>query len=481
MKIFSSSKKKKRITNNNSADNKRDNGSEKKDKKERTKGKMTKKKKVIIILACVLGALLLFVGSAFAIVRWQIQPFFDFFFRPSADDLSSLPVIAATPVPVNPDGPEPDIIIDDDIEDNIEDVVERNINHINFLLFGIDEHANTDVIMLASLNIEENTLNVVSIPRDTMVNVSWNLRKANSIHANMRNRYRNDSNRDERAMDGTIEHFRDIMGFSADYMITVSMNGFIKLIDTIGPVPFNVPVRVTEMGLTIPSGNRNLTGREALAVMRSRRSYANHAIGRDYAQQEFLGAVSRTLLATNWNARKISEMADIFYKNVRTNIPLNYLVGFATDFMKLNSDKINFHMMPGAIDSARGNSYITIQVPEWLELINEHFNPFSRDITIDDVSILTRGPERTLIVTDGKWQGDSTWGGSSLGPRNPSLTTDSSRPIPGRPPPEHTPEADTGGNRNPVTGGDGGGEDPGGGAGGDGGGTGDGETGTGED
>jgi len=449
---------------------------------------LSKKKKILVIASCVVGLMLILGASTLAVVRWQIQPFYSYFFRPGESELASLPaiVLPQTNLPANelPEGTDSDAIIPGVMEaPAVVEMAARDINHINFLLLGIDEHGNTDVIMLAAFNTEKSTLEVVSIPRDTMVNVSWNIRKANSIHAYMRNRHRNDTDRDKKVAESTIAHFRDVFGFHADYMVTVGFNGFIRIIDAVGPIPYNVPVSVNEMGIRVPRGNQRLNGRQALAVMRSRRSYANHAIGRDYAQQEFLQAVASTVLANKDNI-KVDDMVDVFFRHVNTNIPINYLIGFARDFLRVSNENIGFSMMPGAIDNARGNSYITILVDEWLELINEKFNPFDRDITVHDVSILTRGPDRRLMVTDGNWQGSTSWAQGSLGASNPSLTTDHSRPVPGNAP---RAQLNDGGDTNPVTGGTGGGEDgPGVGAGGGGdgaapGGGGDGATGGGGD
>ena len=427
-------------------------------------GRLSRNKKVLVIASCVVGLMLILGVSTFAVVRWQVQPFYDYFFRPGESDLATLPAIVL-PNDENPSvdsqtGTEGDVTNTNtntvDPPPSLE-MADRDINHINFLLLGIDEHGNTDVIMLASFHTENSTLNIVSIPRDTMVNVSWNIRKANSIHAYMRNRHRNESDRavrDNKIAESTIEHFRDVFGFHADYMVTVTFGAFRRIINAVGPIPYNVPVRVSVDGVTVPSGPQRLNGAQALAVMRSRNSYANHAIGRDYAQQEFLSAVASTVISANWSASKIAEMVDVFFNEVSSSsIPVRHQIGFGRDFMQLNMNDISFSMMPGAIDSARGNSYITILVDEWLELINEKFNPFSRDITVHDVSILTRGPDRRLMVTDGNWQGSSNWAAGSLGPSNPSLTIDSSRAVPGRASPA---QLEDGGDRDPVT--DGGGD-----------------------
>jgi len=414
---------------------------------------LSKKKKIIAIASCVVALMFILGVSTLAVLRWQIEPMYSYLFRPGEADLATLSpgiVIPPSRVPSNdemPDASEEPVFIDEEVE---VEAVERDTNHINFLLLGIDEHGNTDVIMLAAFNTEKSTMEIVSIPRDTMVNVSWNIRKANSIHAYMRNKHRNDSNRDEKIAESTIEHFRDLLGFHADYMVTVTFGGFRRIIDSVGPISFNVPASVNVDGVRVSRGNQRLNGTQALAVMRSRNTYANHAIGRDYAQQEFLKVVATTVINANWSASKVADMVDVFFRHVNSSsIPARYQIGFANDFLRLKSDDISFSMMPGAIDTARGNSYITILVDEWLALINEKFNPFSRDITIHDVSILTRGADRRLMVTDGNWQGSSSWASSSLGVRNPSLTTDSSRPVPGRAPPAQI--TNDGGDQNPVT------------------------------
>jgi len=53
---------------------------------------------------------------------------------------------------------------------------------------------------------------------------------------------------------------------------------------------------------------------------------------------------------------------------------------------------------------------VTINVDEWLKMVNSVFNPFNNDIKESDVSILTRGANKRLYVTDGNRRGDPSWG-----------------------------------------------------------------------
>ena len=52
-----------------------------------------------------------------------------------------------------------------------------------FLVLGSDDgNGNTDVNMVATFDTAKYTFNVVSIPRDTMVNVKWLPKKVNSLY-----------------------------------------------------------------------------------------------------------------------------------------------------------------------------------------------------------------------------------------------------------------------------------------------------------
>jgi len=395
-------------------------------RKNSTLGKSTRTK-VLITLSCILGVVILFIAGTFAIVRWQIQPMYDYFFRPD-------PVVMINNVNSGSGTPILDSAVDSETPDETTAVIqrrtdpdpvminERNEDMFTFLILGIDDHSNTDVVMVARFDSAESKLEVVSIPRDTLANVSWNLKKVNSIHANMRNRYRNENNAEDLAMQATVAHFGDILGFNVDFWVTLTFNGFKRLVDAVGPIEFNVPVKIELDDVIVPAGRQKLNGTQALTVVRARHEYGNADIGRINTQQQFLKALASELIA-NIKPDKVADFADVFINHTKTNIQLNHLIWLGREFVGMNIDDISFTMMPGAIDFARGSDYVTIFTNEWLEIVNNKLSPFNYDITIEDLSILTRGPDRKLYVTDGNWQGDSSWGASSLGPANPYTTT----------------------------------------------------------
>jgi len=404
-------------------------------KKKENTGKMSTKKKVGLIASCVVGLLIILGTGALAVVRLEIQPFYDYFFRPGPAVLAEQPASRAPVVDrTNPDRPvlEPSVVTEVDEETGeVREVAipaERDMNKFTFLILGIDDSGgNTDVIMVARFDAHESNLDVVSIPRDTVVNVPWSLRKVNSIHANARNKFRGQNVASEDITAETLGHFRNLLGFNIDFMITISFNAFPRIVDAIGPIDFNVPSSVNVDGVRVGRGNQRLNGRQALAVMRDRGTHSDGDIGRARTQQQFLDTIMKQFLANRSNI-KVNDMADIFLRHTNTNIQLNNLVWLGNEFLKMNAENINFFMMPGNFENIRGNFYITLELEPWLELVNEKLSPLTREITEHDVSILTRGPDRLLYVTDDNWLGDRSWGASSRGSTNPQTTTDRDNP-----------------------------------------------------
>jgi len=293
----------------------------------------------------------------------------------------------------------------------------RDTSKYTFLVLGTDRgDANSDVIMAVTFDTANHALDVVNIPRDTLVNVSWRTKKANSILANMRARNSKEDDAETKTMDATVEAFADILGYEVDYWIHVDLKAFVELVDAVGGVDFDVPVNMNYVdkagGLSInySAGAHHLSGQQAIEVLRYRAGYASGDIGRIGTQQAFLKSAAEQILEKR-NSLSISVLANTLVKNVRTNIALGDLIWFGKEFMKLDAGGISFQTLPGnASDSILGLSYVTIYVGEWLELVNDRLNPFSAEIAADSVSILTRGADRKLYVTDGNWQGDATWG-----------------------------------------------------------------------
>ena len=384
------------------------------------KPKWNWKKRAVVISAITVAALLALAGSFYGYLKWAVKkdpvvednPAYTNPINPTIDPDNPIPPGQAAPGQVNPANPG--------------ERGYRDYGKLTFLLLATDDGSNTDTIMVATLDLNELTFEVVSIPRDTMVNVSWSLKKANSIYSHKQLTHRGDSDMLEKTMADTVIEFSKFLGYRVDYWAVVNLRAFVTLVNTIGGVDFYIPVDMDyddyDQGLHIhyTRGMKHLTGQQALEVVRFRNTYASGDIRRISVQQDFMMAAVKQILAKSGSVNTVDfvkDLAAVFIRDVKTNIPLENLIRYGNSFMNMDAENIRFHTMPGnTVDYVGPESYVTIYVDEWLEMVNSILSPLYDDITDKGVSILTRGGDRRLYVTDGVWAGDSSWGVSSRGP-----------------------------------------------------------------
>ena len=129
--------------------------------------------------------------------------------------------------------------------------VSHNDSMYTFLVVGFDQVADhTDTIMVGSLNTDTHEIYVYSIPRDTLMNISGGTKKINELFL----RGMNSTDGDQEAkMQGGIDRLlsgiTDLLGFEVDVYAAVDLEAFVKLIDAIGGVDYDVPVDMHPTGI----------------------------------------------------------------------------------------------------------------------------------------------------------------------------------------------------------------------------------------
>ena len=82
-----------------------------------------------------------------------------------------------------------------------------------FLLVGRDDGGggNTDTIMVGCYDVKNATLDVLSIYRDTLVDVPWEIKKINSVYNNQ-------------GMEGVQQQVKNLIGYVPDYYFVVELD-----------------------------------------------------------------------------------------------------------------------------------------------------------------------------------------------------------------------------------------------------------------
>lgn len=221
----------------------------------------------------------------------------------------------------------------------IEPVVD---NELLFLLVGMDEnqedqhgYSRTDTIMLVKIDSKAHTIDIISIPRDSRIEINGKMDKVNHAHA-------------YGGITLTMKSIRDFLNIDLDYFVKVNYEAVEDIVNAIGGVEVEVPFTIdmpTENAY-IEEGTQLLNGHDALAFLRYRKGYVNGDLGRVGTQQKFMVDLVKQV-AKPKNITKLPALIKTYYKDVETNLSLGHIINMVPAAMDFDSDKVNTHMLPG--------------------------------------------------------------------------------------------------------------------------------------
>ncbi len=257
-----------------------------------------------------------------------------------------------------------------------------------FLLAAKDfESGNADTIMVAMYDIPNQTIGLVSIPRDTAVYTERNTPKINSAYP--------------LGIEKLREEVSDLLGIPLDFYVTLDMEAFIEIVDAVGGIDFDVPVEMyhddptQNLSIHYMPGVQHLSGQQALEVARFRNNgdgtgYPIPDMGRTQTQQKIIQTIARKIIS--WDSiPKLKTFVDIFNRNVETDLEFSNLLYFATKAISVDLERdMKTATMPGdGGQTVRGKKYCYVYYPdEALALINELINPYTRALTLEDVHFI---------------------------------------------------------------------------------------------
>lgn len=244
------------------------------------------------------------------------------------------------------------------------------------LLVGNDDGTgNTDTIMVGKLDTVRHSMNFVSIPRDTIINVDWSVRKLNSV-------YWGAKNNGENGIDALRRHVKKLVGFDVDCYAVIDLEAFQQVIDALGGVWFDVPQRMQyddgtgRLHIDLEPGYQLLDGYQSMCLCRYRSSYVDGDIGRIAIQHDFLKAAADQLLSLG-SVPNAGEIARIISRNTDTNLTAANIAYFVRQALMCKSEDVNFYTAPHTPAYVQELSYAFLDLYDWLEMINTQINPFS--------------------------------------------------------------------------------------------------------
>ena len=128
---------------------------------------------------------------------------------------------------------------------------QRREGTYTFLLAASDQSSgNADTIIVASYDTEAQKVGMVSVPRDTLLESG----KINAAY--------------HKGPENLRDTVSDLLGVPIDYYVAVDVDGFVALVDELGGIEFDVPVRMSfddptqDLHIHYQPGLQHLTGED---------------------------------------------------------------------------------------------------------------------------------------------------------------------------------------------------------------------------
>ncbi|MBO1005965.1 LCP family protein [Pseudogracilibacillus auburnensis] len=232
-----------------------------------------------------------------------------------------------------------------DKSDLRDDYVDPKFDNVSILIMGVDENegrkgreiARTDALILATLNKDEKSIKLLSIPRDSYVYIPEVGYEDKINHAH--------------AFGGTyaaIETVERLLDIPVDYYVKLNFHAFVDVIDAIGGIEADVPYEVKESdsgdhrdSIHLFPGKQVLDGEEALAFARTRKKDSD--VERGKRQLELIDSVINKSTSVT-SVFKYDDIIEAVGNNLSTNMTFTEMksfISYATHGSKLNVEKLS--------------------------------------------------------------------------------------------------------------------------------------------
>jgi LCP family protein required for cell wall assembly len=272
---------------------------------------------------------------------------------------------------------------------------------LNILLLGVGGEGHegaqlTDTIILASINLKEKKVAMLSIPRDLAYPLGGGrFEKINSVQAYFERDYPGEG------ATRTAQAFATLLEMPIDHVVRIDFNGFADFVDALGGIDVTVERGFTDpqyptndkgwMVVSFRKGLQHFNGENALRYARSR--HGNNGEGSDFArsrrQQLVILAIREKLLRldTLGDPRKLAAL----YSAVTNHLQSDLSPWEAMKLAPLFKDFSTSNLTMKVLDDQPGHELVSANVngafmlfprkPDWSEIREIAQNPFTSTST----------------------------------------------------------------------------------------------------
>ncbi len=278
-------------------------------------------------------------------------------------------------------------------QNDTNDEIEISNRHLNFAIFGLDKDGTrTDVIIIGTIDAFDKSIDIISIYRDTYVELLESNKKKLQDHgyyvpASGKMKINHIRHYGQNfGLEMLVEQLEYDFDITLDYYAEISLDAFRFIIDEIGGVTYNVPQRMyysdpyQNLYIDLYPGEQVLNGEQSEGLVRYRKGsnlsygYSRGDLDRVDIQQDFLKAVIQQVLKKETIMNNLNGFLLTTLKYVDTNVNilnigniLPYLLAF-----DINSVSINTYTLP--VDEANIDNVSYVILKEgYKDIINSVF------------------------------------------------------------------------------------------------------------
>ncbi|CQR72544.1 Transcriptional regulator LytR [Sporomusa ovata DSM 2662] len=226
---------------------------------------------------------------------------------------------------------------------------EKLTNRVNILLLGVDDQdkeipgdtsRRSDTMMVASISPEDGTINLLSLPRDTMVAIPGRKGYDKINHAYAYGGVQ--------LAKSTVEQFLQV---PINYYVVIDWQAFIRVIDILGGVNLYVEQDMkyrdpyADLDINIAQGYQHLDGEKAGQYVRFRHDELGD-IGRVQRQQRFLKELANETMQVS-TIFKVPALVNTIDQYVETDMSAMTMIKVGNSLKSFNSNNLVAEMLPG--------------------------------------------------------------------------------------------------------------------------------------
>jgi LCP family protein required for cell wall assembly len=229
-----------------------------------------------------------------------------------------------------------------------------------------------DSIHIVAINPAEGKMTIVGFPRDSYVPIpGFGSDKINAAMVSG-------------GPELVVETVEELTGLTMDYWALAGFPGFHAMIAQVGGLKMDVPFDVfdTAAGAEIEAGRQTLSGGDALAFARARKTLPTGDFGRSENQGRLIiAALAQFQREFTSDPSRLLAWIGAGLRNAESNVPLDQLLSLAFTATSLNSKRVVNIVVPGSV-GMNGTSSI-------VDLNEDVLRTISRDLAND--GIIRRG------------------------------------------------------------------------------------------